>query len=143
MQNNIIDLINFDNNKNQMGSLVSLESQKNLPFQLKRIYYLHGLDPTGHRGKHAHYKLQQIAVCISGSCTFLLDDGIIAEEVALNNPNQGLCLHPMIWHEMYDFSRDCCILVLASDYYDEADYIRDYDVFLQYVRPNYNKAISK
>ena len=83
------------------------------------------------RGFHAHYKLKQVAICIAGSCRFILDNGKKKEEVLLENPNQGLIVNNMIWHEMYDFSYDCILMVLANDYYEESDYIRDYNVFLK------------
>jgi len=89
------------------------------------------------RGYHAHRDLQQVAICISGSCKFLLDDGRErVENVILDSPNKGLFIDKMIWREMYDFSDDCILLVLASEYYDESDYIRDYEEFLKLIKGN-------
>jgi len=113
------------------GSLISLESQKNIPFEIKRVYYIFGTLPGVSRGFHAHKALEQIIVCISGSCRFVLDDGVKKEEVVLNSPEKSVLIKSMIWREMHDFSTDCIILVLASDYYDEGDYIRDYQDFIQ------------
>ena len=85
------------------------------------------------RGFHAHINLKQIAFCIQGSCKMLMDSGKEKQEVVLCQPNQGLKIPPMVWHEMHDFSEDCVLLVLASEHYDETDYIRDYDDFLNKV----------
>ena len=85
------------------------------------------------RGKHAHKSLEQILICTSGSCKILLDDGKEKEVIELNKPYEGLYISNAIWREMYDFSSDAVLMVLASNYYDESDYIRDYDEFLKYV----------
>ncbi|MCY1560837.1 TDP-4-oxo-6-deoxy-alpha-D-glucose-3,4-oxoisomerase [compost metagenome] len=84
-----------------------------------------------HRGFHAHRKLEQVAVCLSGSCSFLLDDGLNKQTLKLASPAQGLRIEPMVWHEMYDFSADCVLMVIASEHYDESDYIRDYEQFVK------------
>lgn len=112
------------------GNLVALESQRNIPFDIKRVYYIFDTKQGVARGFHAHKALTQVLVCTSGQCSVLLDDGKQKEWVTLNKPNQGLIVEPFVWHEMHDFSEDCVLMVLASDYYDESDYIRDYDEFL-------------
>jgi hypothetical protein len=111
------------------GQLVALEGGRNIPFEIKRVYYMTGLSPEWPRGFHAHRKLQQIAVCVCGRCRFVLDDGVSRREAWLDAPDQSVYIGNMIWREMHDFSTDCVLLVLASEFYDEADYIRDYDVF--------------
>ena len=83
------------------------------------------------RGFHAHIDLKQMAICVKGSCTFILDDGISRKEIKLNSPNQGLLIEGLIWREMHSFSPDCVLVVLASEHYDEDDYIRDYNTFLK------------
>ncbi|MBU5690556.1 sugar 3,4-ketoisomerase [Vibrio cholerae] len=113
------------------GSLVSLEANINIPFEIKRVYYIFGTQQGVARGFHAHKKLKQVAICLSGSCRFLMDNGIDKEETILNSNAQGLLIDVMQWHEMYDFSDDCVLMVLASDHYDETDYIRDYSEFLR------------
>lgn len=128
---NLIELINFNYLGDDRGSLVAIEGKKNIPFDIKRVYYIFGTKIDVSRGFHAHYKLKQVAICIAGSCRFILDNGKKKEEVLLENPNQGLIVNNMIWHEMYDFSYDCILMVLANDYYEESDYIRDYNVFLK------------
>lgn len=126
-------MVDFQVLGDDRGSLVALESGKEVPFSIKRIYYIFGTSQGVARGFHAHRALKQIAVCVSGSCRFVLDDGKQKEEVILDSPNQGLLIKYMIWHEMYDFSEDCVLMVLASEYYDESDYIRSYEDFLKAV----------
>ena len=126
----IIKLIDFLSLGDERGDLVSLEGNKEIPFDIKRVYYLFGTEPCVSRGFHAHKDLQQEAICVKGSCTFILDDGNIREEVVLDSPFKGLYIDSMKWREMYDFSKDCVLIVLASSFYDEADYIRDYEDFL-------------
>ncbi|MCY1292314.1 TDP-4-oxo-6-deoxy-alpha-D-glucose-3,4-oxoisomerase [compost metagenome] len=116
------------------GQLVALESNKNIPFDIKRVYYMTGMKPGAPRGFHAHRQLQQVAVCVAGYCRFILDDGRTREEAWLDSPAKGLVIGDLIWREMHDFSPDCVLMVLASEYYDEADYIRDYEQFLETVR---------
>jgi dTDP-4-dehydrorhamnose 3,5-epimerase-like enzyme len=111
------------------GFLVALDKKSGLPFDIKRAYYLFKTKPGVARGFHAHKKLHQVAVCISGSCRMILDNGLVRESVAMNSSTLGIDLPPMLWHEMHNFSKDCVLLVVASDYYDEDDYIRDYDRF--------------
>lgn len=111
------------------GKLIALEAGRTIPFEIKRVYYLFDLSPELPRGFHAHRKLQQLAICVAGRCKFILDDGTSRREIWLESPDQSLHIGNMVWREMHDFSRDCVLLVLASELYDEADYIRDYDTF--------------
>jgi dTDP-4-dehydrorhamnose 3,5-epimerase-like enzyme len=113
----------------ERGSLVVLDKPSGVPFEIKRVYYIFGTTGGVSRGFHAHKKLHQIAFCISGSCRMIVDDGNNKEDFMMDSPSVGIDLSPMLWHEMHDFSADCVLLVIASDEYDEADYIRDYDVF--------------
>lgn len=116
------------------GALTSIESEIDTPFAIKRVYYLYYTLPDIRRGFHAHKRLEQILVCITGQCKVLLDDGYSKEIVQLSEPNLGLYVDTMVWREMYDFSEDCVLLVLASEHYDESDYIRNYEEFLCAVR---------
>ncbi|BCX51233.1 dTDP-6-deoxy-3,4-keto-hexulose isomerase [Comamonas testosteroni] len=116
------------------GSLVALEGEKSVPFSIRRVYYLMATKPGVSRGFHAHKKLQQVAVCIAGRCRMVLDDGQKREEVWLDSSIKGIGLPAMVWHEMHDFSPDCVLLVLASENYDEADYIRSYEDFLRLIK---------
>lgn len=126
----LIKLIEFNQLGDVRGGLVSLEQNKNIPFNIKRVYYIFDTKEGVARGFHAHKDLQQVAVCVKGSCRFLMDDGHNKAEIILDNPNKGILIDVMQWHEMHDFSDDCVLMVLASNYYDEADYIRNYDDFL-------------
>ncbi|MBW5408389.1 WxcM-like domain-containing protein [Morganella morganii] len=127
----MINLIEFKTLGDDRGSLISLEQNKNIPFEIKRIYYIFGTKENVSRGFHAHRNLQQVAVCLSGSCRFILDDGEKREEIILNSPDKGLYISNYTWREMHDFSPDCVLIVLASDFYLESDYIRNYDDFLK------------
>ncbi|WP_274369920.1 sugar 3,4-ketoisomerase [Morganella morganii] len=127
----LINLIEFETLGDDRGSLISLEQNKNIPFEIKRIYYIFGTKENVSRGFHAHRNLQQVAVCLSGSCRFVLDNGEKREEIILNSPDKGLYINNYMWREMHDFSPDCVLIVLASDFYLESDYIRNYDDFLK------------
>lgn len=113
------------------GQLVALEMMEDIPFQIKRVYYIYNTLPGVHRGAHAHRSLEQILICVHGSCKVILDDGCERREVLLDKPTEGLYISSDIWREMYDFSEDAVLLVLASEHYDETDYIRNYQQFLK------------
>ncbi len=113
----------------ERGSLVALETYKTVPFDIKRIYYIFGTKTGVSRGFHAHRSLQQVAVCVTGKCRMVLDNGKTREEIWLDSPTMGIVINDMVWREMHDFSSDCVLLVLASEYYNEADYIRSYEDF--------------
>ena len=127
-------LINFKTLGDERGSLIAIEQGHNAPFEIKRVYYIFDTKQGVERGFHAHLYLKQIAIAVKGSCTFILDDGEKRKEIKLDNPNQGLFIEGLIWHEMKDFSSDCVLVVLASEHYDESDYIRDYSRFLEEVK---------
>lgn len=124
-------IINFQTLGDDRGSLVALEVGKQIPFDIKRAYYIFDTKPGVRRGFHAHRKLQQVAVCVRGECKFLLDDGTSHVTVLLDQPNKGLYIGSMVWREMYDFTEDCVLLVLADQLYDESDYIRSHADFLR------------
>ncbi|EGQ9994063.1 WxcM-like domain-containing protein [Vibrio vulnificus] len=127
----LIRWIDFPVIGDERGSLVALEANKLIPFDIKRVYYLFGMQSDLPRGFHAHRELVQVAVCLKGSCDIVMDNGHEKEIVRLSSPSQGLVIDVMQWHEMRYFSEDCVLLVLASDVYDESDYIRNYGVFLR------------
>ncbi|MFT7086871.1 MAG: dTDP-4-dehydrorhamnose 3,5-epimerase-like enzyme [Rickettsiales bacterium] len=127
----IIQILNFDIKGDEKGNLISLEENKNIPFDIKRVYYIFDTKDGVRRGFHAHKKLKQVLVCVSGSCTIMLDDGIEKATIELNYPNKGLFIETPIWREMFDFSKDCVLMVLADNYYDEEDYIRNYEDFVK------------
>lgn len=116
------------------GQLVALEEFKDIPFRIKRVYYMYDTGKDVIRGGHAHKTLQQILVCIHGSCVIRLNNGKESKEIPLEKPYEGLYVSNAMWREMYNFSNDAVLLVLASELYEENDYIRDYDEFLDYVK---------
>lgn len=125
------ELIDFKIRGDERGSLVALESAAEVPFEIKRVYYIFGTQKNVVRGHHAHRKLKQIIFCPHGSCDFILDDGKERRTLRLGSPNRGLYLKSNIWREFTNFSEGCVVMVLASEHYDETDYIRDYQTFLQ------------
>lgn len=126
----LINLIKFPALGDERGALVALEANRQIPFDIKRVYYIYGTAQGVARGFHAHKALKQVAICLKGSCRFVMDDGKDKQDVILATPEKGLLINAMQWHEMYDFSEDCVLMVLADQLYDESDYIRDYDYFL-------------
>ncbi len=127
----LIKMVHFPPLGDDRGSLVALEAHKTVPFDVKRVYYIFGTQSGVSRGFHAHRALQQVAVCVTGICRVVLDDGQRREEVWLDSPTKGLLIGDLVWREMHDFSPDCVLLVLASEHYKESDYIRSYDDFKQ------------
>ncbi|WP_417538247.1 sugar 3,4-ketoisomerase [Marinomonas sp.] len=117
----------------ERGMLVALESMIDVPFDIKRIFYIYGTHPELYRGNHSHYKTKQYLIAVNGTCKVTLDDGENKITYDLNTPNCGLLQEPLVWGVMHDFSPDCVLLVLASEHYDDADYIRSYSEFIQEV----------
>jgi dTDP-4-dehydrorhamnose 3,5-epimerase-like enzyme len=126
-----IKIIPLQTHGDTRGSLIALEEGENIPFPVKRVYYLFNTKDGVRRGFHAHKTLKQVAIVVRGSCRFVLDDGRERVEVLLDNPAQGLLIESFMWREMYDFSEDCVLMVLADQLYDESDYIRDYAQFIE------------
>jgi len=122
-------IYDFNVRGDERGSLIAIEEQRDIPFPIRRIYYIFGTQPGVIRGLHAHRQLQQVMVCLHGACKLQLDDGQDQIVVTMERNTQGVLIDRMVWHQMYDFTADCVLLVLADDYYDEADYIRDYQEF--------------
>lgn len=123
----------FQQHGDVRGQLVALEEYDDIPFEIKRVYYMYGTKDGVHRGFHAHKNLEQILICIHGSCDVLLDNGTEKKLVSLEKPYEGLYVGNNLWREMFNFSPDAVLLVLASEHYKEEDYIRDYDKFLQMI----------
>lgn len=124
----------FQQHGDERGQLVALEEYKDIPFQIKRVYYMYDTGKGVRRGYHAHKSLEQILICIHGTCKILLDNGKEKKIVPLEKPYEGLYIANNIWREMFDFSPDAVLMVLASDFYNEEDYIRDYEEFLEFVQ---------
>ena len=113
------------------GSLIALENGHNLPFDVKRVYYMYGTKSGVSRGFHAHKKLKQLLIAVSGSVEIHCEMHGPKTVYLLDAPDKGLLVEGMVWHTMENFSPDCILLVLADDYYDEGDYVRDYVAFKQ------------
>jgi dTDP-4-dehydrorhamnose 3,5-epimerase-like enzyme len=126
-------IINFEIKGGNRGSLISLEENKNIPFDIKRVYYIFDTKKDVRRGFHAHKNLKQVLVAVKGGCKILLDDGKNKEDILLDSPDKGLLIKDTVWREMYDFSSDCVLLVFASELYDESDYIKNYDEFIKFI----------
>lgn len=130
-RNSVYDCVIHPLNKihNRAGNITIAEGYKNVPFDVKRIYYLYDIPGGEDRGGHAHKELRQLIVAASGSFNVLLDDGLNKKVVTLNRPDYGLLVVPGIWRELMEFSSGAICLVLASETYDELDYLRSYDEF--------------
>ena len=113
------------------GWLTPLESGKNVPFDIRRVYYIFGTSPEVVRGKHAHRTLKQLLVAVSGQIDITCEYGGQTATYCLDGPTSGLVIEGLVWHTMQNFSENSVLMVLASDHYDERDYIRDYQVFLE------------
>jgi hypothetical protein len=112
------------------GNLFIAEAQREIPFAIKRLYFINRLEnPRAVRGRHAHHQLEQVIFCVSGSFVLELDDGRRKQRIRLADPAVGIRLGPYLWHSMGKFTRDCVILVLAAEWYEAGDYIRDYEEF--------------
>ena len=128
-------MIEFKEYGDEKGNLVVAEgSGFDVPFDIRRVFYIYGSDPDIKRGNHANRYTQFVLINVSGSSKVLVDDGFNKETIVLDKPRMGLYLGTMVWKEMYDFSPDSVLLVLASEHYIESEYIRDYDAFCAEVK---------
>ena len=134
MKNSLYDCVILPLSKihNRAGNITIVEGQKNIPFDVRRIYYLYDIPGGEDRGGHAHKILQQLIVAVSGSFNVLLDDGQNKKIVTLNRPDYGLMVVPGIWRQLFEFSSGAICLVLASHKYDKDDYIRNYEHFVNF-----------
>ncbi len=133
------NITKYNIHKDKWGKLVALEGNGDIPFNIKRVYYIYGVEEGVRRGFHSHRKLQQILICVHGSVKILLKTPDKEEVVTLNKANEGLYIGPNTWREMYDFSDDAVLLVLASEHYKESDYIREYSDYEKY----YNRYVRR
>lgn len=124
------EIITFAANSGAYGNLIAIESGMSIPFDIKRIYYIYGVNQNVRRGFHSHVDLHQILICVSGSVKVEVRTPLETDVVILDHPSKGLMIGPMVWREMYDFSQNSVLLVLADDHFSEADYIRDYDLYV-------------
>jgi dTDP-4-dehydrorhamnose 3,5-epimerase-like enzyme len=124
-------LLDFPAIKDPRGNLSFVEGARHVPFDIQRVYYLYDVPGGAQRGGHAHRGLQQVLIALSGSFDVVLHDGRETHRVSLNHPGKGLFISQMTWRELENFSSGSVCLVLASAYYEEDDYIRDFEAFLQ------------
>ena len=130
---NLVKWCDFSEKGDDRGLLSIVEANKDIPFDIARVYYIYATKQGVARGLHAHRELNQVLVAVSGRCVVKLEDADSQDFVTLDARNKGLFLRPWVWHEMRDFTEDCVLLCLADAHYDEADYIRDYHEFKRLV----------
>lgn len=128
-----VALIEIPKIENILGTIGVIENDT-MPFEMKRVYYLYDIPSSANRGGHAHKELKQVLIAISGSFEVIINDGATQEKITLNKPNVGLLINTNIWRELDNFSSGAVCLVLASAVFDESDYIRDYQQFLDYIQ---------
>ena len=122
-------IIQLPIHRDNYGSLVPAETEQNIPFAVKRIYYIFDVEKGMRRGYHSHRDLEQALICVHGTVKIMIKTPFSQEDILLDDPTKALYIGPMIWREMYDFSEDAVLLVLASEDYLPSDYIRDYDTY--------------
>lgn len=127
-------VIELPKNHQVNGNITAVNNQKEIPFDIQRVYFLYDVPGGEARGGHAHLELQQLIVAASGSFDLMVDDGKIKRTFHLNRPYQGVLMPAGLWRELNNFSSGSICLVLASNKYDEKDYIRDYQEFLEFKR---------
>ena len=125
-------LLSLPKNHQLNGNLTSITNSQEVPFDIKRIYYLYDVPGGNSRGGHAHKDLYQIMIALSGSFTVTVDDGQLKRSFLLNQPYQGLLIPPGLWRDLDNFSSGSICMVLASELYDEEDYFRDYENYAQW-----------
>lgn len=126
-------ILEFKDLGDERGNLVVVEGESDIPFAIKRVFYIYGSDPEVIRGQHANRRTEFVMINVSGTSKVKVDNGLESEIIELNRPRMGLYLPINLWKDMYDFSEDSVLLVLASEHYDSSEYIRDYDQFLEEV----------
>ena len=133
-----IELLQFESKSQNIniatGSLIALENNRNIPFAIKRVYYIYNVEKETVRGFHAHKTLQQVLLCLHGSIEICCDNGITKERFLLNDPTLGLFIGKNTWRTMKWIVSKSVLVVLASDFFDENDYIRDYNDFIEYLK---------
>lgn len=127
-------LVKFQERGDQRGKLIVVESNKDIPFDIKRIFYIYGSDSDVVRGQHANRNSEFVFINVAGSSKVKVSDGVNEAIIVLDKPNEGVYLPKMTWKEMYDFSKDSVLLVLANTYYDGNEYIRDFDEYLKIIK---------
>ncbi len=127
-------LIEFPQRGDERGHLVIVEGNQDIPFDIKRVFYIYGSDATVVRGRHANYNSEFVLINVAGTSKVKVDDGMKQKVFNLDRPHMGIYLPKLVWKDMYDFSEDSVLLVLASTHYDGSEYIRDYDEYLEVMK---------
>ncbi len=127
-------ILEFNEMGDERGNLVVIEGNKDIPFEIKRIFYMYGTDATMIRGSHANRKSEFVLVNVAGKTKIKVDDGFSTAVIELNKPRMGIYIPKMVWKDMYDFSEDSVLLVLSNEYYDSNEYIRDYDEYMKEIK---------
>lgn len=128
------EILDLKEIKDSRGCLVALEELINIPFEIKRVYYIYNTNNASPRGFHAHKKLKQVLICLKGSVDVVMDNGKSRINFLLDTPNKGLAIYPGVWRELLNCSEDMVLMVLADRYYDENDYIRDYEEYQKFIQ---------
>lgn len=134
-----VKTIRFKVNDDKWGRLVPIEGNDTVPFDIKRVYYIYDVNQEKRRGFHSHKKLEQVLICVHGSIKILVKTPKEEKVIKLDNPNKGLYIGNNVWREMFDWEDEAVLLVLASEHYDESDYIRNYEDYEKY----YNNEVKK
>lgn len=127
-------MIEFPQKGDDRGHLVIVEGNQDIPFEIKRVFYIYGSDKDVIRGKHANYNTEFVLINVAGTSKVKVDDGTEQKIFSLDRPHTGIFLPRMVWKDMYDFSEDSVLLVLASEHYDETEYIRSYSEYLEIMK---------
>lgn len=132
-------VLEFNDLGDERGKLVVIEGNQSIPFEIKRVFYIYDSDSDVVRGQHANRESEFVLINVSGSSKVYIDDGTENMVVELNRPMMGVYIPKMVWKDMYDFSEDSVLLVLANTHYDAKEYIRDYDEYISIVKGNDEK----
>lgn len=127
-------VIDFEIHPDERGKLTSLSSSKEIPFEIKRLYYTWDMPKEAIRGGHAHRNLDEVVICLHGFCDFVLDDGKETLTIHLDRPNKGIYIPAHLWRDFRNFSSDCVVILMASDYFHPEDHIKDYNEFLELIK---------
>ncbi len=138
--NSSVKILNLPMHGDFRGSLIAVESGHEVEFKVQRVYYIYGVKAGSSRGFHAHRELKQLLVAVSGSVNIRCEDSSATQEFQLDSPEKALLIDGLVWREMYNFSEDCVLLALASDFYSEDDYVRNYGDFKKMLKELQPKA---
>lgn len=127
-------MIEFSQKGDERGHLVIVEGNQDIPFDIKRVFYIYGSDQNVIRGRHANYRTEFVLINVAGTSKVRVDDGTNQKVYHLDRPHIGIYLPRLVWKDMYDFSRDSVLLCLASEHFDADEYIRDYNAYLEVIR---------